>query len=155
MNRHLRHRPSAAGFTLVELLVVLGILTLITGTLLLILNQVFNIPRWGNAQLAVDSDLRNAALWLVRDANESVEFTGTAGSCVPFTFTTGSEQYGYTLNGETLERQAGGQTRGIARHVSEITCPSGAVTGTLALTLRATAGEVSGSATYTLTMRQY
>ncbi|HEY90165.1 MAG TPA: prepilin-type N-terminal cleavage/methylation domain-containing protein [Thermoflexia bacterium] len=149
-------KSRSAGFTLVELLVVLGILTLITGTLLLILNQIFDIPRWGNAQLAVDSDLRNAALWLVRDANESQAFTGTAGSCVPFTFTHGSEQYGYTLNGETLERRAGiTTTNNIARHVSEINCPSGTVTGTVAVTLHATAGEVSGSATYTLTMRQY
>ncbi|MEA3309027.1 MAG: prepilin-type N-terminal cleavage/methylation domain-containing protein [Chloroflexota bacterium] len=149
-------KNNSTGFTLVEILVVLGILTLITGTLLLILNQVFDIPRWGNAQLAVDSDLRNAALWLVRDANESQSFTGTAGSCVPFTFTHGSKQYVYTLNGETLERQAGiTTTNNIAHHVSGISCPGGNITGTVALTLLAAVKDVSGQTTYTLTMRQY
>lgn len=162
MNRRLRNTPyathntpSSTGFTLVELLVVLAILTLVTGALVGIFYQIFKIPRWGNAQMAVDSDLRNAGLWLVRDANESVQFTGTTGSCVPFTFTTSSRLYGYTLNGNTLERHisGSGNIHGIARHVSEITCPAGAITGTVAVTLKAQSGEVSHSTTYTLTMR--
>ena len=147
--------PSQAGFTLIELLVVLGILALITSTLLLILNQVFDIPRWGNAQLAVDNDLRNVALWFVRDANESQNFVGTFGSCTPFTFTTSSQQYEYTLNGDTLERNAGGTINRIAHHLSGISCPGGTVTGTVTLTLQSTVKEVSGSTTYTLTMRKY
>ncbi|MGC9399080.1 MAG: PulJ/GspJ family protein [Anaerolineae bacterium] len=147
-----------AGFTLVELLVTLAILALITGTLIAILYQVFEIPTLGNARLSVDGELRNAGLWLVRDANESASFTGTGGTCVPFSFDTGAERglvYTYTLVGNTLQREESttGRTQTVARHVDGLQCPAGTHSGAVAITLVAAQGEISAEATYTLTMR--
>lgn len=147
-----------SGFTLIELLVVIGLLALLAGLLATIVYQFLTIPRWGNAQLAVDSDLRNAGLWLIRDGNQSYEFTGTAGDCTPFTFNTGPERgvvYTYTRSGDTLSRQdsSTGQTVGVARHVSGVQCPSGTTTGPVAITLISTSGDVSASQTFTVTMR--
>ena len=144
-----------AGFTLVELLVVIAILTLITGALVAILYQVFEIPRLGNDQMTVDSDLRNAGLWLVRDANESSTFRGESAY---FGFDTGSMHgtvYTYTLTGSVLEREdsGSGRTQAIARHVSDLQYPTGTHTGTVVIMLTATQGDVSNRAAYTLTMR--
>lgn len=150
----------AQGFTLVELLVVVAIIAVVSGLLTMIFYQFLNIPRRGNAQLAVDSDLRNAGLWLARDGNESQEFTGTPGTCTPFTFDTGPERgvvYSYTLSlsNDTLSRQdsSTGRTIGVARHVSSVQCPSGTTTGTVAITLVVSSGDISASQPYTVTMR--
>jgi len=150
---HHASRFTQHGFTLLELLATIAIITLVTGMLVMILYQIVSIPRWGNAQLTVDGDLRNAGLWLMRDGNESRVFSGTA-PCNSFTFDTGrGTVYTYTLSGSTLSRSNGGQTIGVARHVSGLQCPSGPVTGTVAISLTATSGSVSGSAVFTVTMR--
>jgi prepilin-type N-terminal cleavage/methylation domain-containing protein len=146
------------GFTLVELLVAIGLASLVTGLLVSILYQFMTVPRRGNAQLAVSGDLRNAGLWLVRDGNESLVFSGTPGTCTPFTFDTGPERgvtYTYTLDGKTLNRQnsATGRTIGVARHVGSVQCPPGTITGTLGITLVASNGDVSASQTFTVTTR--
>jgi prepilin-type N-terminal cleavage/methylation domain-containing protein len=142
------------GFTLVELLVALAILSVITGLLVGIVYQLLTIPRWGKAQLAVDQDFRNAGLWLMRDGNESQQFTGTPGTCTPFTFDTGrGVQYTYTHSGDTLSRAAGAQVVGVARHVTSVVCPPGTSTGIVAITLVSTKGDVSASQIYTITMR--
>lgn len=142
------------GFTLVELLLVIAILSLLSGLLVAIIYQLLTIPRWGNAQLAVDQDLRNAGLWLMRDGNESREFRGTPGTCTPFTFDTGrGVEYSYSHNGDLLSRTVGGQTIGVARHVASVVCPSGTSWGQVAITLVLTEGDVSVSQTLTITMR--
>jgi prepilin-type N-terminal cleavage/methylation domain-containing protein len=71
-------RTSDGGFTLVELLVALSISALVTGMLVMILYQVMTVPRWGNSELNVIADLRNAGLWLVRDGNQSWKFEAGA-----------------------------------------------------------------------------
>ncbi len=131
---------------------------MLTGLLVTILYQLLTIPRWGNAQLATDSDLRNAGLWLVRDGNESLDFTGTPGACTPFAFNTGpahGEVYTYSLSGTTLNRQDGGTGRinGVARHVSSVVCPSGTTSGTVTITLVSSVGNVSTSQTFIVTTR--
>ncbi|HEC33676.1 MAG TPA: type II secretion system protein [Chloroflexi bacterium] len=145
------------GFTLVELLVVIAIISIVTGLLLMILYQFLRLPRWGNAQLAVNSDLRNAGLWLMRDGNESRVFTG-AVPCDVFTFDTGrGTTYAYALSGSTLWRtdSSTGQTIGVARHVTGIECPTGLVTGTVPVTviITSTSGGISDSGTFTVTLR--
>ncbi|MGD2205184.1 MAG: type II secretion system protein [Anaerolineae bacterium] len=140
---------------MIELLVVLAIISIVTGLLVTIVYQFLSIPRWGNAQLAVDHDLRNAGLWLMRDGSESREFTGTPGTCTPFRFDTGRPGvvYTYTRTVDTLNRQDGSQTIGVARRVDSVACPSGTVTGTIAITLISIEGDLSASQTYTVTMR--
>lgn len=152
----------ARGFTLIELLIVIAIVSLVSGVLAMIVYQLLTVPRWANNQLAVDSDRRNAGLWLRRDGNESGTFIGLGCPSCPddgppcFLFDTGPERgtvYTYTLSGETLQRSDGGQIVDVARHVESVTCPSGPVTGTLAITLVARSGEVSTSQTYSITPR--
>lgn len=159
MNRLFAARNSQpSGFTLTELLVVLGLLSLLSGLLVTIIYQFLTIPRWGNDQLAVDSDMRTVGLWLMRDGSESLDFTGTAGTCTPFTFNTGTERgvlYTYTRSGDTLSRldSSTDQTVAVARHVNSVACPPGTTSGTVAITLVSASGDVSASQTFTVTMR--
>jgi prepilin-type N-terminal cleavage/methylation domain-containing protein len=146
-----------SGFTLLELLVVVGIIAIVTGLLVTIIYQLFRIPRQGSDQLAVDSDLRNAGLWLVQDGNQSVSFTpaGTCGIFVAPTSTGSSRSITYTLSGNVLSRQDSGtgKTTGVARHVSSVQCPAAVMTDTVALRLSVARGNVSASQTFTVTLR--
>ena len=145
----------ARGFTLVELLAAIAILSIVVGVLALILVQFMDVTRAGNDRMAVDGDLRNAGLWLMRDGSEARIFTGTVG-CDAFIFDTGPQHgavYTYTLSGATLWRDDGSTTRGVARHVTGVVCPSGTVTGTVGVTVFAASGGVSASQTYTMTLR--
>jgi prepilin-type N-terminal cleavage/methylation domain-containing protein len=143
------------GYTLTELLVVLGLLSLVTGVLATTIYQFYTVTNWGNSQMVVDADLRNAGLWLMRDGNESKVFTGTLG-CNSFVFDTGrGTLYTYTRSGNTLSRldSTTGQTLNVARRVTDVQCPPGAATGTVAVTMVSTSGKVSSSASFTMTMR--
>jgi prepilin-type N-terminal cleavage/methylation domain-containing protein len=149
---------SIGGFTLVELLVAVAIITLVTGLLVLILYQFFSITRWGNDQLTVDGDLRNTGLWLMRDVSGSASFssTSTCGVFVaPSIGVTRTITYTYAAAQSTFSRRdsSTGQTIALARHVSDVQCFPGVVTGTVAILVRATSGDVSASQLFTLTMR--
>jgi hypothetical protein len=73
-----------------------------------VIYQFYTVTSLGNAQLAVDADLRNAGLWLMRDGSQGQTFTSTPGVCVPFAFNTGPQRgvvYTYSFSGSTLSRQ--------------------------------------------------
>jgi len=150
-------RISEHGFTLIELLAVIAIISMVTGLLVTILYQFLTIPRWGNAQLAVDSDLRNAGLWLVRDGNESASFIpgGTCGIFYTGPTRNISYTYSYLPAENALSRQDSdtGQTISVARHVSGVQCPSVMTTDTVAITLVSSSGDVSASQTFTVALR--
>lgn len=137
------------GFTLIELLVVIAILSLLTGLLVMIVYQFLTIPRWGNNQLALDHDLRNAGVWLMRDGNESEAFA-PGGTCGLFQTGHGAS-YTYALSGTELQRTSGGQTLAVAHYVSGLACSTA---GSLAVVqLDVAKGDASASQTYTITMR--
>lgn len=154
MNHAIRHTQH--GYTLTELLVVIALLALVTGVLSVTIYQFYRVTSWGNAQLAVDADLRNAGLWLMRDGNESKSFTpgGTCGA-----FYTGPARnitytYSYSAADKTLYRHDSttGQTIGVARRITA--APLCTVQGrSVLVTLTASSGDVSTSVTFTVTLR--
>ena len=144
------------GYTLVELLVVLGLTTIVTGVLVTVIYQFYTVTSLGNAQLAVDADLRNAGLWLMRDGNQSTVFTqtGTCGVFAAPTYTGSTRYITYTFLAGTLSRQdsSTGQVIGVARRLAAP--PTCSVQGQSAvIVLTSTVGKVSNSATFTVTLR--
>jgi hypothetical protein len=134
----------------------MGLTTIVTGVLVTVIYQFYTVTSLGNAQLAVDADLRNAGLWLMRDGSQGQTFASTPGVCVPFAFDTGPQRgvvYMYSFSGSTLSRQDGitGQVIGVARRVTGVQCQQ---TGrSVAITLTSATGKVSNSATFTVTLR--
>jgi prepilin-type N-terminal cleavage/methylation domain-containing protein len=148
------HGARQRGFTLLELLVVLGALSLVTGVTLMAIFQMLNVPAQGNARLAIDADFRAANLWLMRDGNESQSFTpgGTCG--VFYTGAARNISYTYSYAAGTLNRTDSrtGSTIAAAHHLkSAPTCvPSGQLV-TVAFT--SSSGSVSGSSTIIVALR--
>ncbi len=143
------------GYTLVELLVVMGLITIVTGVLVTVIYQFYTVTSLGNAQLAVDADLRNAGLWLMRDGNQSTVFTQT-GTCGVFAAPTfiGSTRYiTYTFSAGTLSRQDSGtgQVIGVARRVTGVQCQQNG--RSVSITLTSANGNVSNSAMFTVALR--
>ncbi len=147
----LSKHAKGAGFTLVELLVVLGILALVTGLLVLILYQVIEIPRWGNAQLGVNADQRLVGLWLIRDGNQSRSFT-PGGACGVFETASG-RTYTYAQTGTQLTRtdSASGQAQILARRVAGVTCTL--ADRVVTVTLNLAEGEVATTVAWAVALR--
>ena len=64
-------------FSLPELLLGLAIMALIAGALVGVIYQILDITGRGNSDLAVQHDLRNAAVWLNRDVLSASKATVT------------------------------------------------------------------------------
>jgi prepilin-type N-terminal cleavage/methylation domain-containing protein len=148
------HGARQQGFTLLELLVVLGALSLVTGVTLTAIYQLLNIPALGNARLAITADFRTANLWLMRDGNESQSFTpgGTCG--VFYTGAARGISYTYSYSAGTLNRTDSrtGSTLAVAHHLqSAPTCvPSGQL---VTITFTSSQGRVSSSTTIMVALR--
>ncbi len=142
------------GFTLLELIVVLGSLSLVTGVTLMAIYQLLIVPANGNARLAIDADFRTANLWLMHDGNESQSFTpgGTCG--VFYTGATRNISYTYSYVAGTLNRTAssGGSTIAVAHHLKSapICVPSGQL---VTVMFTSSSGSVSSSTTITVALR--
>ena len=142
------------GFTLLELVVVLGILSLVTGVALMAIYQLLIVPANGNARLAIDADFRTANSWLMHDGNESQTFTpgGTCG--VFYTGVTRNISYTYSYSAGTLNRvdSSTGNTIGVAHHLKSapICVPSGQL---VTVMFTSSSGNVSSGATITVALR--
>jgi prepilin-type N-terminal cleavage/methylation domain-containing protein len=148
------------GYTLTELLVVLALLSLATGVLAMTIYQFYAVTNWGNAQMAVDADLRNAGQWLEHDGNQSISFTPGGGCGVfaapAYTGSISTTRYiAYVYSSPTLNRQdssAPGQTISVARRIA--TPPLCTVQGRMVIVnLTSKVGNVSNIATFTVTLR--
>ncbi len=141
------------GFTLVELLVVLGIIAIVTGITVNLFYQFYRVPRWGQAQLNVSNALRTTTLWLAHDAHESQRFT-PSGNCGVFDTGRGVS-YTYALNGGRLERteSGSGRTLVVARYVNALQCPTTVTTGLATFHLTLSSGPVTSHETLTVTLR--
>ena len=163
-------RSANSGFTLVELLVSLSILALVTGVLVMIMYQVLTIPRWGNAELKVAADLRNAGLWLVRDGNQSWKFDpGTDPLYGTFTMTqtTGltatiaaTMQYFYEDGQLKRTSQSGADTRThtVAHRIADVgdvvfVPATGSVTVDVTATSGTGSSQVSSTQQYSVVLR--
>ena len=146
------------GITLTELLVVLAITAMITGILVTVIYQIFNITDWGNNELRVQHDLQNAATWLNRDVVSASEAGVTDSRMVltiPYCITaTLTVTYTYSAADRTLARDSGGSELIVARHVDSVDfSATGTVTSVIIITITSRASDVTQSATLQLDMR--
>jgi len=142
------------GFTLLEVLVVLGALSLATGVTLMAIYQLLNIPALGNARLAIDADFRTANLWLMRDGNESQSFTPGGACGIFYTGAARNISYIYSYSAGTVNRteSSTGDTIAVAHHLQS--APTCALSGQLvAVTFTSSQGSVSSSTTITVALR--
>ena len=149
------------GMTLVEILVVLAITVMITGILVTVIYQIYQITGWGNNELRVQHDLQNAATWLNRDvvSASSAEISGSQLILiVPYSITGTTiltRTITYSEADGTLIRDSGGSTLIVARHVNSfiLPLPTGMVTSVITITITSWAGDVTGSTTVHLDLR--
>jgi len=163
------------GITLVELLVALAISALIIGTLGTAIYQIFEITGWGNNNLVVQHDLRNAATWLNRDVLSAskavitqegndyqmvlgVPYLGASGVVTrTITYTCYACIYDPVDEYGDLVRISDSSTVTVARHIiANPFRPLGTTINApdpVTVTLRSREGDVPGSGTFALQMR--
>ena len=153
------------GMTLVEILVALAITGLITGILVTVIYQIYQVTGWGNNELVVQHDLQNAATWFNRDvvsassahivsASQMTLTIPYVGSIITDTVYTRVITYTFSITNSTLTRDSDDSTLIVARHVNSfVPSPTGMVTSAIMITLTSQAGDVTGSATLHLDMR--
>ena len=164
------------GLSLPELLLVLAIMGLITAFLATAIYQIVDITNRGNSELAVQHDLRNAAVWLNRDVLSASKAVITQEGDdyqmvleVPYLrttleVTTTIRPITYTYSEETgnLTRDSDGSSQIIARHIASNPFPldtdieaSNVITApnVITVTLYSLEGNVLGSGKFALKMR--
>jgi hypothetical protein len=144
------------------LVVAVGITVLVLGFLATAVVQFFDVTRWGNDRLVIDSDFQTAALWLGRDAGEANAFNPGSGTTYGILrWPDGSNQYRYSYSAADTalvrEHILGGSVLSnlqVAKHIAaqgDVTFTSSA--GLLTVTLTATSGAVSQTVEFKFDMR--
>ena len=119
------------GFTLVELLVALGITSAVGTVLVTSLHQMGNFTSRGNAQVSVSADHRTAFRWLARDiamatSTNLVDENPTVYNGLVLNW---SDQYqdahtphsaSYSLDGTELKRTYDSDTHTVGRNVTSV-----------------------------------
>ena len=152
------------GMTLVEILVVLAITAMITGILVTVIYQIYQITSWGNNELVVQHDLQNAATWLNRDVMKarSVEVSDSQMIlAIPYyviaetlEIHTNAITYTFSITDSTLTRDSGDSMLIVARHiVSNPFPPADTFSSIVMITITSQAGDVTESAILHLGMR--
>ena len=155
------------GVSLAEMLLVLAIMGLITGVLATAMYQIVDITARGNAEMVVQHDLRNAAVWLNRDvlSASSADVSGSQMVLeVPYLVTTSEVTttisyitYTYSAETGTLTRDSDDSSSIVARHIDTDPFPSLGnpieAPDVVTVTLRSREGNVPGSGTFALKMR--
>jgi len=118
------------GFTLVEVLVALGIMSVIGSVLVGSLYQMSNFTSRGNAQLAVGGDIRSSTQWLAKDMQmtKTTDLVDGAPAVSSLTLNWSDEfggastahSAGYALVGTELRRTYDGATHTVARNVTAV-----------------------------------
>ena len=146
----MRRLKSQRGFTLVEVLVALGIMSAIGSVLVGTLHQMTNFTSRSNAQVSVSADLRNAFHWMAEDmkmANTTDLVDGApAVSTITLNWTNQCEgastphSANYCLVGTELRRTSDGSacnvgtTHTVARNVASVEFSLASKLVTVALT---------------------
>ncbi|MFQ5934462.1 MAG: type II secretion system protein J [Dehalococcoidia bacterium] len=118
------------GFTLVEMLVALGIMAAVGSALVTSILQMSNFTSRGNAQLETAADMGISMRWLARDT-QSAETTDLVDGDPPVSSMTLnwvdeydgasiSHSASYALDGRDLKRTYDGETHTVARRVSSV-----------------------------------
>ena len=114
------------GFLLIEMLLALGISSIIVTSLGVSLHQFIRISDQGNAKLSTLHDVRNAGFWINRDGGraESTNLVEGAGpvNTVTMNWTAGGQAHvvTYSLSGTEIKRDHNGNVITIARHVTQL-----------------------------------
>ncbi len=152
------------GMTLAELLVVLAITAMITGILVTVIYQIYQITGWGNDELVVQHDLQNAATWLNRDVLKarSAEVSDSQMTLVipdhrttpTLSISTYVITYTFSITDSTLTRDSDNSMLIVARHiVSNPFPPADTFSSIITITITSQAGDVTESAILHLGMR--
>ena len=117
------------GFTLVEILIALGITALVAGTLGTAIFQIFDRSARGNDTLKALNDIHNAGRWLYLDG-ERAETTDLVDATPPvppvnamsLSWTSDGQLHTatYSLSGTELVRNHNGTVTTVARYVSSV-----------------------------------
>ncbi len=137
------------GFTLVEVLLAVGIFALVAATLSGTLFQVVEQTRLINGRVSAMNDLRIAGSWLTRDGErtESTDLVDSAASVasMSLSWTDGGtpSTSSYYLSGTELKRDHDGAIISVARNVSSVEF---SIVGSL-ITVDVTTSTANGSVT--------
>ncbi|MEW6233089.1 MAG: prepilin-type N-terminal cleavage/methylation domain-containing protein [Chloroflexota bacterium] len=161
---------SQRGFSLVELLVAMGIAAFVPIGIGGVVYLLFIAPSIGNARLDAEHDLQNAATWIARDGNMASafttrptpyygDFTWTDWSGASPTYYTST----YSYSGQALQRTLDSGTVSpattiLARHIAQqgdivFSSGLGVVTATITSTTSSAQGPVVLTTTVTAKLR--
>ena len=150
-----------SGFTLVEVLLALGITALITGVLGTAIFQIFDRSASGQDTLRALSDIQNAGQWIYLDSEkaESSDLFDQAPPVNSMTLSWTTETVPhtaiYTLSNSELVRDHNGVQTTVARYLASADFSLSGDLITINLTSSPGNGGVSKNVTYNVWLRPY